>query len=103
MLVCFELFQALLIWVEKLVMLFDQDHVHPHTYAIPTLGIHNHMLSIYYCSMRIKVTSLAIFHQERHGAKKGRENKEQKALLSNKEREREKRKKKSSHALSKTR
>jgi hypothetical protein len=55
-------------------MLFDQDHVHPHTYAIPTLGIRNHMLSIYYGSMRIKVTSLAIFHQKRGmGYKKKRE------------------------------
>jgi hypothetical protein len=43
--------------------------------------------------MRIKVTSLAIFHQkERHGIQKKRENKEQKALVFKKrEKERVKR------------
>ena len=51
------------------------------------------MLSIHYCSMRIKVTSLAILHQkERRGLqkKKERENKEQKALVFNKKKERKK-------------
>ena len=70
-------------------MLFDQDHVHPHIYAIPTLGICNH-ISICYCSMRIKVTSLCcLTSKERHGLqKKMRENKRAKSSSIQRERER---------------
>jgi hypothetical protein len=51
--------------------------------------------------MRIKVTSLAIFHQkERHGLRKKRENKRAKSSSVQK-REKERVKKKSSHVLSK--
>ena len=55
------------------------------------------MLSIHYCSMRIKVTSLAILHKkERHGLPREREREKSKKLYSSKkeeeERKREKRK-----------
>ena len=81
-------------------MPFDQDHVHPHTYAIPTLGIRNHICFPFSIALwESKLPLYAILHKkETHGLqKKMRENKRAKSS-SVKKREREK--KKSSHALS---
>ena len=63
---------------------------------------HPYMHSIYYCSMRIKVTSLCcLTSKERHGLqKKMRENKRAKSSSVQKKEEREW-EKESSHALSK--
>jgi hypothetical protein len=69
-------------------MLFDQDHIHPHIYVIPTLG--PHMDSIHNCSMRIKVTSLVILHQQRGmGYRKKREEWENKRTKNSSTQERE--------------
>jgi hypothetical protein len=94
LLACFELFQALLIWVEKLFMLFDQDHVYPHIYAIPTLGIHIHICIPFIIALwESKLPLYAVIHQKRGMGyrKKWERIKEQKALVL-KKRESEKKK-----------
>ena len=72
-------------------MLFDQDHIHPHTFVIPTLGIRNHTYAFHSLLLYENQSYLSSYFssKERHGLRK-RENKEQKALVV-KERERERR------------
>ena len=73
-------------------MLFDQDHVHPHIYAFPTLGIRiNICISFIIALWESKLPLYAILHQKRGiGYRKNIERiKEQKTLVFQKKRERE--------------
>ena len=89
MLVCFELFQALLIWVEKLFMLFNQDRAHPHIYAIPKLGYTStyafHLLLLY--ENQSYLSMLSYIKREAWATEKMRENKRAKSSSVQKERE----------------
>ena len=99
----FWAFPSLLRWVEKLFMLFHQDHIHPHIYAIPTLGIRNRICFTFIIALwESKLPLYAILHQkETHGLqKKVKQNKRSKSSSVQKKEERE-RQKESSHALSK--
>jgi hypothetical protein len=85
-------------------MLFDQDHIHPHIYAIPTLGLRiNICIPFIIALQESKLPLYAILHQKRGMSYRKKyiweRIKEQKALVF-KKRESEW-EKESSHALSK--
>jgi hypothetical protein len=47
-------------------MLFDQDHIHPHIYAIPTLGLRiNICIPFIIALQESKLPLYAILHQKR--------------------------------------